>query len=586
MRKPISTFALIALALLIQPLMPSHVFAAPSSDFNGDGIVNSTDFLLFLGVFGLKREHWKYDVKYDLNSDGWIETSDFVIFVGDYGKKVPPSGGGTSDDLFALIWNNLPSQPWWRESAPYSCAVVAKTTSPWIEAELKDLGGSDPLSLIRYYGNGSYLRYGSQGFEGCTPMDKYPHRTHLDAPADPTYYTRGDLEIWIDIARIPPYEQVSNEDNGSRVAMSMDEAVNLMNTHVAPYLQRISGGKLRVTFLKGEDIDLAGKGERVTGSGWYNLAHSLLWNKVAPCSSEDQDCHDRGSPGGLSRILLSDVTSDTGGDASNGFGRLGLILLQNADMATILHEIGHGWMEWPHSFTELQWQIYPGGSLDIPNSYSNRFDFMSALVERVGTAGLGWQQNFPPPLAINRYSAGWIDASDVALHVAESGTYRLSKPLDEGYQLLVIHSGRQYAFTTIEVLPERPAAYVNPTAEVYDPSAPGGQRKFRYDGVLVSRYDQSRGTGAQARFGPALYDTRNPEATHDVGWGRDDYSLIGDGESRDIGSGVTVSVSKNADGSYNVSVSGGKIAAFDPWCYKIWFTANEYDTGCKLDGMF
>ena len=582
MRKTISTFALIALALLIQPLMPSHVFAAPTSDFNGDGIVNSTDFLLFLGVFGSTRWDGKYDVKYDLNIDGMIETSDFVIFVGDYGKKVPPSGGGTSDDLFALIWNNLPSQPWWRESAPYSCAAEAKITSPWIEAGLKDLGGSDPLSLIRYYGNGSYLRYGGQGFEGCTPMDKYPHRTHLDAPSDPTYYTRGDLDIWIDIARIPPYAQVSDEDNGSRVAMSMAEAVTLMNTHVAPYLQRISGGKLRVTFRAGYDIDVGKLGGGLAGIGWFGRADTYFWDKVADCSAP-QGCLWHGGPRGLNRIFSHDVTSYTQANADNGFGRLGLIHLRNANMATILHEIGHGWMEWPHSFTELQSQRYPGGALNAPEPYSNRFDFMSKLTLE---DTFGWQQNFPPPLAINRYSAGWIDASDVALHVADSGTYRLSKPLDDGDQLLVIHSGRQYAFTTLEVLPERPAAYVNPTAYVYDPSAPGGQRKFRYDGVLVSRYDQSRGTGAQARFGPALYDTSNPDANYDVSQGWDDYSLIGDGESRDIGNGVTVSVSKNADGSYNVSVSGGKVAAFEPWCYKIWFTANEYDTGCKLDGMF
>ena len=172
----------------------------------------------------------------------------------------------------------------------------------------------------------------------------------------------------------------------------------------------------------------------------------------------------------------------------------------------------------------------------------------------------------------------------MALHVAGSGTYRLSKPFDDGHQFLVIHSGRQYAFTTLEILPERPAAYANTRAEVYDPSAPGGQRALRYDGVLVSRYDQTRGTGTQARFGPALYDTRNPEVNHDVGWGRDDYSLIGDGESRDIGGGVTVSVSRNGDGSYDVAVSGGKMSVFEPWCYPIWFTESRiYDTGCQLD---
>ena len=591
MRKRISLLGFITLAPFLCTLLSSPVFAAPSPDFNGDGTVTMSDFGLFADAFKANQEHGTYDAKYDLDGDGRIGISDFLIFVGYFGKEIPPTdGGGGSDDPFAQKWNNIPSQPWWRNSAPYSCAPETKTTSPWIEAGMQDLGGSDPLSLIRYFGNGSYIRYGDQGLEGCTPMDKYPDRTQLDAPVDPAYYTLGDLDIWIDIARFPSYANVWGEgapvvDDGSRVAMSMTEAVDLMNTHVAPYFERISQGRFRITFRAGLDIDLHERGGRAAGTGWFGLARTYLWMEVADCHAEWQGCKWLGYPGGLSRIYFSDVTSDTGGAASHAFSELGLILLQTADMATLLHEMGHGWMLWPHSFAELPSQQVLGGGLGSPDPYSNRFDFMSKLtLENT----FGWQQDFPPPLAVNRYSAGWIDADEVALHVTESGTYRLSKPLEDGTQFLVIHSGRQFAFTTLEVLPERPAAFANPRAEVYDPSAPGEQRAFRYDGVLVSRYDQTAGTGTQARFGPALYDTRNPEVNHDVGWGRDDYSLIGDGESRDIGSGVTVSASRNGDGSYDVAVSGGTVVKFDPWCYPIWFKGPpvEYDTGCALDGAF
>ena len=113
---------------------------------------------------------------------------------------------------------------------------------------------------------------GTRGLEGCTPIDKYPDRTHLDAPVDPAYYTRGDLDIWIDIARFPSYANVWDEgspvvDDGSRVAMSMEEAVDLMNTHVAPYFERISQGRFRVTFRAGLDIDLHEKGARPEGPG-------------------------------------------------------------------------------------------------------------------------------------------------------------------------------------------------------------------------------------------------------------------------------------------------------------------------------
>ena len=487
---------------------------------------------------------------------------------------------------FARHWNNLPWEDWWRNSAPYSCAAAEKTSSPWINAGLKDLGGSDPLSLIRYYGNGSYLRYGNQNWEGCTPMARYPDYTHFDPPADPTYYSLGDLEIWIDIFRIAPSIRILDRDDGSRVAMSMGEVVNLMNTYVAPYWHRVSKGKFRVAFRAGENLEIPrDTGDFIGhGTGWYKRAEILIWHKVNYCR-----CPWRGYPGGLNRIFFFDPTYYTSGSASNGLGHLGLIQMKRANMPHILHEMGHGWMGWPHSFAELLWRPQPGGEFEGADPYSNRLDFMSALGQGLALESrfMGWREDFPPPLAINRYSAGWIEANDVALHVADSGTYRLSRPLDNGDQFLVIHSGRQHAFTTLEVLPERPAALRHPTADVYDPSALGGRRQIRYDGVLVSRYDQSRGTGPSTRFGPALYDTRNPEAHHDVGWGRDDYSVIGDGESRDIGGGVTVSVSRNGDGSYDVAVSGGKIAAFGPWCSPIGFDNTDYkiiyDTGCHLD---
>ena len=235
-----------------------------------------------------------------------------------------------------------------------------------------------------------------------------------------------------------------------------------------------------------------------------------------------------------------------------------------------VHEMGHGWMGWPHSYTEVLWEPELGGEVEQPNPYSNQYDVMSSLA-LIPVAG--WHQDLPPTLAINRYAAGWIPPEDVALHLTEHGAYRLSKPLDDGRQFLVIHSGRPRAFTTLEVVPERPSAYAIEHLEVYDPSGDGERRSFRYEGVLVSRYDQTTGTGLNARVGPALYDESNPEFAHDVGWGWDDYSLIGDGETRDIGGGVIVAASRNADGSYDVDVSGGRVAAFEPWCEPIWLAS-------------
>ena len=435
---------------------------------------------------------------------------------------------------------------------------------------MPDLGGSDPLSLIRFYGNGSYLRYGFMGFEGCTPMGTYPDRTYLDPPVDPTYYSLGDLDIAVDIVRVPPDAPGWSEDDGERETMGMDEAVNILNTHVAAYYEKISEGKLRIRFRAGNDFKLEGKGSPNDVHG-----QQIRLAGVMDCRGEAADSYpcDLGAPGGLNRILLTDVTTDRGGDAFNGGVRMGLVSLREANMETLVHEMGHAWMSWPHSHAEVLWPEEEGG---IPNPYSNLLDFMSTLSLH---PTLGWHQDMPSTLAVNRYAAGWIDSKEVALHLADSGTYTLQPPRERGNQLLVISSGRKYAFTTVEVLDERNPAYVDQTPQVYTPTS---ERAFRYDGVLVSRYDQSTGTGAHARFGPALYDERNPDVANDVNWGRDDFSVMQDGESRDIGGGVRLQVSRNDDGSYEVSVSGGRVAEFQRWCNYIWFEFGTFDKDCAL----
>ena len=442
-------------------------------------------------------------------------------------------------------------------------------------------GRADPLSLIKYYGNGSYIRYGFMGDEGCAPIAQYPGRTHPDPPVDPTYYSLGELTITVDIARVPPDAPGWYENDGRRETMTMDEAVAILNEHIAPYFVKISEGKLRMRFVPGNDFVLEGEGsprdlhyQQMRLAGVMDCRGRAV--KYPPC--------DQGAPGGLNRIQLTDVTQDSRGDAYNGHARFGLVSLRKANMETLVHEIGHGWMMWPHSYAEVAWRPYdPDGEAQEPSPYSNVVDFMSVLSLSL-TPPLGWRQDMPSTLAINRYAAGWIDPADVALHLKDSGTYTLRAPRQGPNQFLVISSGRPYAFTTVEVLDERNPAYIDDTHLVYDP-ARDGKRPFRYAGVLVSRYDQTTGAGVNARFGPALYDTSNPNAETDVGWGLDDYSIMQHGDRRDIGGGVTLEVSKSYDGSYDVAVSGGKVAEFEPWCTPVWFAGEgEYDTGCLLEG--
>lgn len=68
-----------------------------------------------------------------------------------------------------------------------------------------------------------------------------------------------------------------------------------------------------------------------------------------------------------------------------------------------------------------------------------------------------------------------------------------------------------------------------------------------------------------------------------MNWGRDAYSVVHDGETRDIGGGVQLQASRNQDGNYEVAVSGGRVAEFQSWCNIIWLAFGDYDTGCALD---
>ena len=81
--------------------------AAPSPDFDGDGVVGIPDFLMFVDVFGSSRGDGKYEAKYDLDGNGVIEIPDFLIFVNNFGKTVPSSGDGGDEQIVDIPDANL-----------------------------------------------------------------------------------------------------------------------------------------------------------------------------------------------------------------------------------------------------------------------------------------------------------------------------------------------------------------------------------------------------------------------------------------------------------------------------------------------
>ena len=79
----LGTASLLIFTLLISSLF-SQNSSPPSSDFNGNGVVDFPDFLLFVTAFGSQAGQERYDAKYDLDGNGEIAFSDFLLFVNSF----------------------------------------------------------------------------------------------------------------------------------------------------------------------------------------------------------------------------------------------------------------------------------------------------------------------------------------------------------------------------------------------------------------------------------------------------------------------------------------------------------------------
>lgn len=77
-----------AFAIVFVLLFTSATGAAPSPDFDNDGEVGFSDFLIFASKFGAEAGQEKYDAACDLNEDGSINFPDFLLFARQFGEKI------------------------------------------------------------------------------------------------------------------------------------------------------------------------------------------------------------------------------------------------------------------------------------------------------------------------------------------------------------------------------------------------------------------------------------------------------------------------------------------------------------------
>ncbi|MGI9584009.1 MAG: S-layer homology domain-containing protein [Acidimicrobiia bacterium] len=122
--------------------------------------------------------------------------------------------------------------------------------------------------------------------------------------------------------------------------------------------------------------------------------------------------------------------------------REGYVGVGTESWTTLAHEMGH-MLSWPHSYTRLP---LPGDS-DY-SQYDNAIDLMSGNRRAWSSPGGGtsWG-SYPEPFGttpFNRYSAGWIDESDLVVWDGTTTVLELATASNEGTQALVVEDGSSF----------------------------------------------------------------------------------------------------------------------------------------------
>ena len=147
----------------------------PVPDFDQNGTVDISDFLLFVGKFGSKQGDETYEDRFDLDGNGTVDISDFLIFVKDFGKASPGSGDENDvnipdANLRAVIADSLGKG---RDEAITRAEMASLTHLEAQGANISDLTG------LQFATNLTYLWLTGNAITDLSPLCELTNLTDL-----------------------------------------------------------------------------------------------------------------------------------------------------------------------------------------------------------------------------------------------------------------------------------------------------------------------------------------------------------------------------------------------------------------------